>query len=242
VGPAVSVRHNGRMTSPTPATCWVQPQVQVLESGSPVLVWKFARPLRSLSSGIVGGGLRLVSWVMNLTVASNYQRTDPDVHIAEVSESLALDGSGVGLMTAVDVRKHKFCEIDQAIAVATVGVGVPTWAYDHHGALLGRSSRMRNTHPGTINLVCYVNEPITDAALVNLVLTVTEAKTQALLEHGIQGTGTASDAVCILCPQGYVSSTSGDQLFVGPRSFWGARLAAATHQVVSASLVEGEPS
>ena len=58
-----------------------------------------------------------------------------------------------------------------------------------------------------------------------------EAKTQALVERGVPGTGTASDAVCIVCP------VDGDEEpFAGPRSPWGARLARATHGCVLAGL------
>lgn len=69
------------------------------------------------------------------------------------------------------------------------------------------------------------------AALVGAVITVTEAKTQALLEAGVPGTGTASDAVCILCPQ-----QGPAEPFAGPRAPWGARIARAVHSAVRAGL------
>ncbi|PZS30767.1 MAG: hypothetical protein DLM61_10085, partial [Pseudonocardiales bacterium] len=55
------------------------------------------------------------------------------------------------------------------------------------------------------------------------------AKTQALLAAGIAGTGTASDAVTVICPPGAAS-----EQFGGPRSTWGARLARAVHDAVRA--------
>jgi len=62
---------------------------------------------------------------------------------------------------------------------------------------------------------------------VNAVMTVTEAKAQALLEMGVPGTGTASDAVCVACaPYGTVET------FAGPRSRIGAPLARAVHAAV----------
>ena len=68
---------------------------------------------------------------------------------------------------------------------------------------------------------------LSDDALVNAVVTATEAKTQALLERGVPGTGTASDAVCIVCPL-----DGPTERFAGPRSVWGARLARATHAAI----------
>jgi adenosylcobinamide amidohydrolase len=80
---------------------------------------------------------------------------------------------------------------------------------------------------GTINIVAVVPVAMTDAALVNAVMTMTEAKTQALLEAGFPCTGTASDALCLAVP-----NTGPQELFGGPRSPWGARLARAVHTSV----------
>ncbi len=102
---------------------------------------------------------------------------------------------------------------------ATVGVSTPTWAAAPDGAW----SRWQ---PGTINLVCWVPAPLADAALANAVVTATEAKAQALLEAGVPGTGTASDAVALCCPPG------GSEPYGGPRSAWGAPLARAVHAAV----------
>ena len=66
-----------------------------------------------------------------------------------------------------------------------------------------------------------------DAALVNAVATATEAKAQALRELGIAATGTATDAVTVLCPP-----TGPVEAYGGPRSRWGARLARAVHEAV----------
>jgi adenosylcobinamide amidohydrolase len=63
-------------------------------------------------------------------------------------------------------------------------------------------------------------------------MTATEAKTQALLEAGIRGSGTASDAVCIAAP-----AAGEREDFAGPRSLWGARIARAVHAAVRAGAL-----
>jgi len=68
---------------------------------------------------------------------------------------------------------------------------------------------------------------LSDAALVNAVATATEAKTQALHDLGFNATGTATDAVCIVCPDEGTTHHFG-----GPRSVWGSRLARAVHHAV----------
>ncbi len=201
-----------------------------LTSGSPgqCLVWQLAVPMWAISSSIVGGGLGPVSWVINMTVDSDYARLDPAAHLDDVATRLGLVERGVGLMTAVDVtsRTTAFCE--SAVVTATVGVRRPVWAADSN-----RRSEPGPSGPGTINLVAFVPERLSDAALVNAVATITEAKVQALLDHHIDGSGTASDAVCVLCP------ADGDpDPFGGPRSVWGGRLAQATYDATSTGIAK----
>ena len=63
--------------------------------------------------------------------------------------------------------------------------------------------------PGTINVIVAVNRPLTDAALVEAVAIVTEAKTRALSEALVKSTvseapatGTGTDCVAVACPVG----------------------------------------
>jgi adenosylcobinamide amidohydrolase len=150
----------------------------------------------------------------------SYFRDDPDVHLAEIAADLGLDGPGVGLMTGVDVSERVVASDGGAVAVATVGLGAPAWAAAPDGHL-------RRERPGTINIVVRVPARLSDAALVNAVATIAEAKAQALWELGVEATGTATDATCVLCPaDGRVEA------YGGPRSTWGARIARAVHAAV----------
>jgi adenosylcobinamide amidohydrolase len=72
-----------------------------------------------------------------------------------------------------------------------------------------------------------VPQRLSDAALVNAVATITEAKTQAIRDLGLAATGTATDAVCVLCPPDGEAAAYG-----GPRSRWGAPLARAAYRAV----------
>ena len=189
---------------------------------SPVLVWRFDRPRLAISSAPHGGGVGERAWVLNATVPHGYDRLDPDRHIAEIAAELRLTGPGAGLLTAVDVRKVVSVTERGVTADVTTGIGVPTWAAapDEVGERIG-----------TINAVCRLPVRLSPAALVNAVATVTEAKSQALFEAGVDGTGTATDAVVLLCP------TSGPaETYCGPRSRIGAALARAVHEAVSSGL------
>lgn len=188
----------------------------------PVLVWRLGRPARVIASAPHGGGLGTRHWVVNAQVPRSYGRRDPDRHLARLGTSLGLRGRGVGMLTAADVRSFAVGVDDGVEAVATVGLGHPVLA-------AAPDDRRPVTLVGTINVVALVPERLSDAALVNAVATVTEAKVQALADLGLRATGTATDAVCLVCPE-----EGRPHDFGGPRSVWGARLARAAHTAVLA--------
>jgi adenosylcobinamide hydrolase len=186
----------------------------------PLLVWRSPAPMRAIASSPHGGGLGLRRWVVNAQVPASYGRRDPDHHLAKLAVSLGLPGRGVGMLTAADVRSYSGATDGGVEVLATVGLGHPILAAAADGA--GPVSMV-----GTINVVVIVPERLSDAALVNAVATVTEAKAQALKDLKLNATGTATDACCILCPE-----DGRAHAFGGPRSLWGARLARAVHRAV----------
>ncbi|MFJ9689967.1 adenosylcobinamide amidohydrolase [Streptomyces bacillaris] len=94
----------------------------------------------------------------------------------------------------------------------------------------GPAASVRAPHrPGTVNIVVELPVALSDAALVNAVATATEAKVQALLDAGLDCSGTPTDAVCVAAPE---PGPDGGEPFAGPRSPWGARIARAVHTAV----------
>jgi adenosylcobinamide amidohydrolase len=188
----------------------------------PLLLWRFAGPVRMIASAPHGGGLGVRRWVVNAQVPPSYARRDPDHHLAKLGVSLGLPGRGVGMLTAADVTAHATVVDGGVEVVATTGLGQPILA-------AAPEQRGGAVMVGTINVLAMVPERLSDAALVNAVATATEAKAQALRDLGLNATGTATDAICIACPeQGQLHS------FGGPRSVWGSRLARAVHGAVLA--------
>lgn len=197
---------------------------------APLLLWRVGPGWRMLSSGALGGGLGRRAWVINAQVPVSYARTDLAVHLGELADACGLEGPGVGMLTAAAVRHFTRADEQGVRVTATVGLSVPTWAVDHHGQPSPVVPR-----PGTVNIVAALPVPLDDAALVNAVMTVTEAKSQALLEAGFACTGTASDAVCLAVPR--ATGRVAREPFCGPRSLWGARLARAVHRAVLAGAL-----
>ena len=187
-----------------------------------LLVWR-AGPSLVASTATVGGGVGERHWAMNAQVPHDYARTDLAEHASELASALALRGPGVTMFTAAPVRRVRHALDGDVSVEATVGVTRPTWA--------AAPDEVLDPRPGTINIVVFVPVRFEPGAMLNALVTATEAKTQALVEGGVAGTGTASDALCVIGPL-----EGPREAFAGPRSPWGARIARAVHAAVAAGL------
>ena len=176
--------------------------------------------MAGLSSAPVGGGLGRVEWALNIGVAPDYSRTDLSDHVTEVAAGLGLRGAGAAMFTAVDLSRLTTADCEGVSVDATVGISHPTWAADP-------PARDPAGSVGTINLVVQVPVALDPAAAVNAVMTATEAKSQALRDRGVPGTGTATDALLVVWPSG-----GAPERFAGPRSRWGSRIGRAVHEAV----------
>jgi adenosylcobinamide hydrolase len=159
-----------------------------------------ARPLRCLSSAIAGGGMTDVYTILNRHVDKGYDHCDPAADLAAFAHERGIDGTFVGLMTAVQLEEARAATLSEGdlvvAAVATAGVRNATAA----GMSLPYTLR-----PGTINTILLADAHLTPAAMVNAVITITEAKTALLGERRVRttggycATGTSTDAVVIAC-------------------------------------------
>ncbi|MEJ3742202.1 adenosylcobinamide amidohydrolase [Actinomycetes bacterium KLBMP 9797] len=187
---------------------------------APLLMWRVDPAQLAVSSASLGGGIGVRHWIVNATVPMWYDRDDPDTHLTEIAAGLGLAGPGVGLLTGVDVAEMVTAADEGVRTWATVGLGDPLWA---------AAPPVAASSPpvGTVNIVVSVPVRLSEAALVNAVATATEAKAQALWDLDVRATGTATDAVCVLCPTAGPAAAYG-----GPRSEWGARIARSVHATV----------
>ncbi len=193
----------------------------------PVLVRVLGPGWRAISSAVVGGGLTACEWWLDAQVDKEYFHPDPVAHARAIAAGLGLaPDAGVAMLTAADVRRWTAADDEGVAVAATVGLGLPVLAAVPAEA----AAREGAEAVGTINVLAVVPVPLSDAALVNAVVTATEAKAQALAEAGLRATGTSSDAVCVACP---VAGTQEPEPYGGPRSVWGARLARAVHAAVA---------
>jgi len=197
---------------------------------------------RLLSSTIMNGGYAYSDTVFFYEVPLNYDNSFPEEDLETQCHKFNIPSHAVGFMTAADIRRvitiSKECVNDiQAIAVATAGVTNAVYAGERLpkevlDTLPEHVPSGESNLPGTINVLVAVNVPLEDCGLANALITVTEAKTAALIDTGISGTGTTSDAVSVACPPG------GDQKYAGTATDVGIAIARAVRSAVGESILK----
>lgn len=163
-------------------------------------------PLAVLSSASVGGGRGCWRTLVNRHVDKDYREGDP---VEETRGWLVANGydpeQTPTLLTAARMENASVIQMGdplvQVAAIVTAGVS--------NAARMGWPGPVFMDHPdpGTINILLVVDGELTEGALVNTVITVTEAKAAALQEldvrdgEGRSATGTTTDAVMIASTQ-----------------------------------------
>jgi len=154
--------------------------------------------LTVVSSAFAGGGLARARTIVNLHVAKNFPCADAEAIVGAFARRHGLPSPWVGMLTSAWTEKAQTAVETAAgitaVVVATVGLS--------NGSAAGLSDRAKPV-AGTINTVVVVDAGPEPAAMVNLVMTVTEVKTALLLEAGLKSldghpaTGTSTDAVVV---------------------------------------------
>jgi len=187
-------------------------------------------PMDVLCSGMAGGGFSRAQDILNLHVHKDYAGDDPAGDLAAYARALGVDGMFAGLMTAayLDQARPFSAEMDgvSVCVLATIGLGNATAA--------GLSLPFR-WQPGTINIIAIADAALTPAALVNLAITVTEAKCDFLRRlgwptaEGEPATGTSTDALAL------AATGRGPLLpYAGPATVAGYLAAKLTRQALEA--------
>lgn len=188
--------------------------------------------LTSLSSSFFGGGFRRVRHIINAKVAKDYCSNDPAGDLQAVAARCDVDGPFVGLLTAVPLRKARLAFAEEGGlrvgALVTAGVANATSA---------GISPPWESGPGTINTIVLLDARLPRSALLNAMITATEAKSATLNEmsihtpEGVLATGTSTDTVTIA-----TSARGSDQPFAGPATAIGWLIGKAVRQAVRESL------
>lgn len=189
-------------------------------------------PLTVCSSAVVGGGIARLRHIINMHVPKGYDGRDPARELRGFASRRGIVEPFVGLLTAAWTHEAKLAleegeEIRVAV-IATVGLS--------NAAAAGLSPAAACA-PSTINTIVVVDAELEPGALVNAVITATEAKALALWDAGIktadgwQASGTSTDAVVV------AATGRGRRLhYAGPVSDGGWLVARAVRRAVEAGI------
>ena len=169
-----------------------------VDIGHEAVVVRADEPLTTASSAVVGGGLGRASAIVNLHVPKNFRGEHADRVLEAFVARRSIPAPWVGLLTGAWTEKAEVATETMdgitAVAIVTVGLSNPASA--------GRTA-VAAWLPSTINTILVVDAAATAAALVNLVMTVTEAKVMVVAEAGVRtldgdpASGTSTDAIVI---------------------------------------------
>lgn len=189
--------------------------------------------LTMLSSSFLGGGFRRARHIVNAKVAEDYCADDPAADLQAIAGRCGVNEPFVGLLTAVPLRKARlaFVAEDGLRAAALVTAGVSN-------ASSAGVTRPYAARPGTINIILLLDAKLTRTAMVNAIITATEAKCAVLrsmdirTSDGAAATGTSTDTVTVAA-----TGRGAAQPYAGPATVLGWSIAKTVRQAVRESLL-----
>jgi adenosylcobinamide hydrolase len=171
---------------------------------------QFDTPYYVISSAVLNGGFTEARHILNLKVAKqpeglNSAFKSPGVELSSYCEKRGWQGITAGMMTAASMDSFRVVRSVQqgvdVIVLVTSGLSNARRAGDYaeHRKIMGAVS-----DPGTINIICLTSAGMVPAAMIEAVMTVTEAKAAALQNLDIKSpisnqpaTGTGTDSIAI---------------------------------------------
>jgi adenosylcobinamide amidohydrolase len=204
----------------------------------------FSSPCRVLSSAVLNGGFIEASHIFNMKVDKNPGGStkifdSSEKALASYCRNMGWEGNTVGMMTAANAesfsrvkRKEQGVEVT---ALVTAGISNARRAGDTADC---GTIHMNAVEPGTVNIIMLTSARLTRTAMVEAVITVTEAKTAVFQNLDIRNpvtgslaTGTGTDAVAIASGPGPATVR-----FCGKHTLFGEMLASTVMEALTDSL------
>jgi len=189
--------------------------------------------LTTLSSSFFGGGFRRVRHILNAKVAEDYCSDAPAADLRAIAARCGVRDPFVGLLTAVPLRKAR--SVFSAEGGLRVGALVTAGVSNATSAGISRPCEAK---PGTINIILLLDATLTRSAMLNAIITATEAKCAVLNELDIRtpdgglATGTSTDTVTVA-----MTGCGPAQPYAGPATVLGWLIAQTVRQAVQESLL-----
>lgn len=172
---------------------------------------EFPRPLKTLSSAVIGGGSGWKRVFVNRHVAGDYDCSMPQQEMEQFLQARHVNPvETIGMMTAISLEDAVFLEKREEeytlFVAVTAGVGN---AVD---AILAEQHASEVKKIGTINIWVFIDGELSEEAFVQAMITATEAKVKALMDQNVLdpvtqtiATGTPTDSIMIAATQSRAS-------------------------------------
>jgi alpha-ribazole phosphatase CobZ len=141
-----------------------------------------------LSSAAYNGGFGRAKRIINLNVNADFKGNAFEAFDSFFSERGFMGEETVGMMTAVPMANARIITKEDVTAIITAGI-----------------SPSRSPSGSTVNTILVIDKKLSQAAMANVIIVATEAKTAAFSDldvHDEKGnlfTGDATDAVVVAC-------------------------------------------
>ena len=165
---------------------------------------------RAASNG-AEGGLKDAKTLLNVSIPRGFSENAAE-YLERISARNGFLHPYFGLLTAVPMQNLCIAQYDYITAFVTAAV----------------SDRNR-----TINIIVTSAKPLTDAALLGAMMTVTEAKMKVISERKLPATAQSTDAVIVAAEK----NGSAEEEFAGPLTEVGMRIAKAVSHALTEAFV-----
>ncbi len=171
---------------------------------------QFDTPYQVISSAVLGGGFTEASHILNVKVEKNLKGNDstfksPEGMLSKYCIEHSWKGHTVGMMTAASMDSYRMARATEKdvdiIVLVTTGLSNARRAGDYAEH---RQIKPAVSDAGTINIICLTSIGMVPAAMIEAVMTATEAKAAALQNLDIKSpvsnepaTGTGTDSIAI---------------------------------------------
>lgn len=195
-----------------------------------------------LGSTYLNGGHTITDALFIMQVPHRYDSADPMKDLQDTRKKCGLPEHAVGFMTAAEV-KYVFSTAETEFSNQTTFCAATAGLSNHvvAGDLIDNweerfaisMERYRMLTAGTINTIGISPVPLSDAAKINILMPMIEAKTAALNALGYKETGTTSDAIAVVSPIGEPRTE-----FAGTGTDLGISMARSVKEAIYASLAK----
>ena len=204
-------------------------------------------PRKTLSSAVLGGGLNSIQRVLNLKVTANPEGQSieektwdpPEDSLQNLANRNGWKGPLAAMMTSAEMESLRFSVKEEewggVFCILTAGISNARAAGDEGS--YPPEIVLSSLPTGTINIMVGTNADLSDAALAEALMIITEAKTAVLTRYNVispisgkSATGTGTDSVLMTSGNGPKAD------FCGKHTRLGQFIGEAVTEALSSSM------